>query len=174
MFLHYMFLSNCHENQAIHPSFVYILYIYLYLYPIYISSLQRLDGFCLQIQQPLDGEQSTRRKNHQARETQGGWPFTCTFIPKDNLKRLIDIEMYVFGQWEKAGMPKDNPCMLREKTPTPCCQSTKCATVQPKIKSLYHIWNLKWAEDQQTENEETNKFKWKRLTKLCLCFWALE
>lgn len=55
MFLHYMFLSNCHENQAIHPSIVYIH-----------SSLQRLDGFCLQIHWPLDREQSTPRKDHQA------------------------------------------------------------------------------------------------------------
>ncbi|MEQ2193233.1 hypothetical protein XENOCAPTIV_027214 [Xenoophorus captivus] len=45
-------------------------------------------------------------------------PHTHSFTPKGNLERPTNS--HVFGLWEEAGVPGENPCMNRENMQTPC------------------------------------------------------
>ncbi|MED6294342.1 hypothetical protein CHARACLAT_020165 [Characodon lateralis] len=57
----------------------------------------------------------------QHRSTQDKQPCTHSFTPKGNAKKPINLTCsHVFGLWEDAGVPGDNPPMHRENMQTPC------------------------------------------------------
>ena len=61
---------------------------------------------------PWTGHQTITGLTHRDRQ-----PFTLTFTPTANLESPINL--HVFGLWEEAGVPGENPRRYEENAQTP-------------------------------------------------------
>ena len=104
---------------------------------------------------PWTGRQSIAGQTHRDRQ-----PFTLTVTPMVNLEYPISLVpiLHVFGLWEEAGVPGENPRLHGENMQTPhrkiprpsrdsnlepsCCEATALTTAPPcRPKQIINLFN---------------------------------